>query len=46
MKREILEEDLSVKQILLQCALGAAFYIVFFLAICAWDWLMHWISGC
>ena len=46
MKRDILQEDLSVKQILAQLAFGAILAFGFLAVAAVWDWLMHWISGC
>jgi hypothetical protein len=46
MKRDILQEDLSVKQILAQIAFGAVVAFGFLAAAAMWDLLMHWISGC
>ena len=46
MKRDILQEDLSVKQMLGQLVVGAVIVFILFAAAAVWDVLMHWISGC
>lgn len=46
MKRDILQEDLSVKQIMAQLAFGAVVAFGFLAVAAVWDFIMHNISGC
>lgn len=46
MEKDIPSEDMSLKQILLQMAVGAAIGCGFLIAIALFDMFMHWISRC
>ena len=45
MKRDILHEDMSMKQMLSQLAFGAMISFGLLAAAAVWDAMMHWISG-
>ena len=46
MKRDILQEEPTLMEVVYQFVIGAVIVFILFAAAAVWDAVMHWISGC
>ena len=46
MKRDILQEEPTLMEVVYQLVVGAVIVLILFAAAAVWDVLMHWISRC